>query len=104
MESSLVTTKGQIVIPKKIRDKYNFEVGVRVAFTETENGVLIQPLDKNYYSSKKGILPNIGTSSVWDWKQELRSSGAYRSEEPEFLLNDPPAPYKKPRSPKAPRK
>lgn len=104
MESSLVTTKGQIVIPKKIRDKYNFEVGVRVAFTETADGVLLQPLDKKYYASRKGILPNSHTSSVWDWKKELQAAEAYPSGQPAFILNEPTAPYKKVRQPKRAKK
>ena len=37
-----VTSKGQITIPKEIREKYNFHEGIRLVLTPTEHGVLLR--------------------------------------------------------------
>jgi AbrB family looped-hinge helix DNA binding protein len=60
METSVITTKGQIVIPSKIRYKYGMKKGVKVAFIEQNGKVLIQPLDKSYFESLAGILGTDG--------------------------------------------
>lgn len=40
---SMVQEKGQVTIPLEIRKKLGLKKGDRVAFVETENGVLISP-------------------------------------------------------------
>jgi AbrB family looped-hinge helix DNA binding protein len=42
--SSLITSKGQITIPSKLRKKFNLEGGKRVLFIETSDGILIKPV------------------------------------------------------------
>jgi AbrB family looped-hinge helix DNA binding protein len=42
--SSLITSKGQITIPSKLRKKFNLESGKRVLFIETSDGILIKPV------------------------------------------------------------
>jgi len=56
METSITTSKGQILIPKKIRNKYGIKSGVKVAFIETKDGLMIKPLDHAYFDSFVGIL------------------------------------------------
>jgi AbrB family looped-hinge helix DNA binding protein len=41
METSVLTTKGQLLIPKRLRNKYGIKSGVKVVFEETDKGVLI---------------------------------------------------------------
>jgi AbrB family looped-hinge helix DNA binding protein len=60
METSVVTTKGQIVVPSKIRQKYGMKKGMKVAFIEQNGKLVIQPLDKNYFESLAGILGTDG--------------------------------------------
>lgn len=60
METSVVTTKGQIVVPAKIRNKFGIKKGVKVAFIEQNGKLIIQPLDKNYFESLAGILGTEG--------------------------------------------
>ncbi len=45
METSMTNSRGQILIPMKIRTKYGFKSGVRVAFIETKDGLMIKPMD-----------------------------------------------------------
>jgi AbrB family looped-hinge helix DNA binding protein len=60
METSVVTVKGQIVVPVKIRRKYGIKKGTKIAFVEQNGKLIIQPLDKNYFESLSGILGTDG--------------------------------------------
>lgn len=55
-EVSTVTTKGQLVIPAKIRRKYAIREGTQVAFVEEENRLVLQPLTPEFVSSLRGSL------------------------------------------------
>ena len=55
-EVSTVTTKGQLVIPSKLRRKYSIREGTRVAFLEEENRIILQPLTPEFVSSLRGCL------------------------------------------------
>ena len=56
METSILTSKGQLLIPKRLRNKYGIKSGVKVVFEETDKGVLITPMNEQYFSSFAGIL------------------------------------------------
>jgi AbrB family looped-hinge helix DNA binding protein len=56
METSILTTKGQLLIPKRLRNKYGIKSGVKVVFEETDKGVLITPMNEQYFKSFAGIL------------------------------------------------
>ena len=49
METSILSTKGQLLIPKRIRNKYGIKSGVKVAFIETSEGVVLKPMDAAYF-------------------------------------------------------
>ncbi|HMR82421.1 MAG TPA: AbrB/MazE/SpoVT family DNA-binding domain-containing protein [Niabella sp.] len=56
METSTLTSKGQILIPKRLRAKYGIESGAKVLFEETPAGVLIKPMNEAFFKSFAGIL------------------------------------------------
>jgi AbrB family looped-hinge helix DNA binding protein len=60
METSILTTKGQLLIPKRIRNKYGIKSGVKVIFEETEKGVIIRPMNEEYFNSFRGIIKSTG--------------------------------------------
>lgn len=60
MESSIVTTKGQIVIPSKIRRKYNIKNGTKVHFYEEEGQIKIVPVTQEMIRENYGILGTKG--------------------------------------------
>jgi len=60
METSVVTVKGQIVVPAKIRRKFGIKKGTKIAFVEQNGKLMIQPLDKNYFECLAGILGTDG--------------------------------------------
>jgi len=53
---STVTTKGQLVIPSKLRRKYSIKEGTQVAFVEEENRLILQPLTPEFIRSLRGSL------------------------------------------------
>ena len=55
-EVSTVTTKGQLVIPSKLRRKYAIHKGTQVAFVEEENRLVLQPLTPEFIRSLRGSL------------------------------------------------
>jgi AbrB family looped-hinge helix DNA binding protein len=55
-EVSTVSTKGQIVIPSKLRRKYSIRKGTQVAFVENENCLVLQPLTPEFIRSLRGSL------------------------------------------------
>lgn len=60
MQTSVVTTKGQIVVPAKIRRKFGIKKGTKIAFIEQNGKLIIQPLDKSYFESLAGVLGTDG--------------------------------------------
>lgn len=60
METAIVSLKGQIIIPRKIRRKFGIKKGTKVAFIEQNGKLIIQPLDKSYFEGLAGILGTEG--------------------------------------------
>ena len=56
MATAMITSKGQITIPKSVRMKLKLEAGHRVEFIETDAGFLVKPATRDI-RSLKGILP-----------------------------------------------
>jgi AbrB family looped-hinge helix DNA binding protein len=56
MSIAKMLTKGQIVIPKEIREKMNIKPGDRVEVTATEKHVMISPIRKTFTESFKGAV------------------------------------------------
>jgi len=56
METSITTTKGQIVVPRKLRTKYGIKPGTKVAFIEKDGELIIRALNKAYFDSFSGLL------------------------------------------------
>jgi AbrB family looped-hinge helix DNA binding protein len=54
METSTLTSKGQLLIPKRIRNKYRIKAGVKVVFVETDEGLLIKAMDQEYFEQFAG--------------------------------------------------
>ena len=60
-DESTITKKGQITIPRKLRDEFNLKPGKKVFFVKSEDGVLIKPVVENV-RSLRGILNTEVTS------------------------------------------
>ncbi len=60
METSVVTSKGQIVIPSKLRKKYNIKNGTKIRFYESEGEIKMVPFTKELVRKNFGILGTNG--------------------------------------------
>ena len=55
MTTTIVTTKGQIVIPSRIRRHLNIKKGTKLCIIEKEDGIMLKPLTKEYFERMAGI-------------------------------------------------
>ncbi len=72
-EVSTVTTKGQLVIPSKLRRKFGIRKGTQVAFIEEDHRIILQPLTPEFIRSLRGSLkgePSALKLLLEDRKQE----------------------------------
>ncbi|HCE45494.1 MAG TPA: AbrB family transcriptional regulator [Lentisphaeria bacterium] len=56
MMISQVTSKGQLVIPSKLRKKYSITTGTKIVFEELDGKITIQPVTETFVNSLCGIL------------------------------------------------
>jgi len=56
METASVTSKGQLVIPARLRRRYGIKPGTKIRFIERDHEILIQPVTKEYIQSLCGLL------------------------------------------------
>ena len=56
MEASVVTLKGQVVIPKKIRALLHIKQGTQVYFEPRNGEIVLKPLTPEYFKQMAGIL------------------------------------------------
>lgn len=56
MSSATLTSKGQITLPKSVRDRLGLATGDRVEFVQTESGFLMRQVAGDI-TALKGVLP-----------------------------------------------
>lgn len=56
MNIMTVTTKGQIVIPARIRQKYGIKKGTRLCIEEHGDELILKPLTPEYLDKVAGVL------------------------------------------------
>ena len=64
MDKSVVTAKGQIVIPAKLRRKHGIKKGTKVSIYERGSEIGLQPLTDEYIRSMAGIGRNWGKGNL----------------------------------------
>ncbi len=55
-ETSYVTTKGQVVIPARLRRFFNIKQGTRVVFEQKKDGLMVRPITTETIDSLRGML------------------------------------------------
>jgi AbrB family looped-hinge helix DNA binding protein len=53
---TVVSSKGQIVIPAALRDKFGIEPGTRIAIHTEKDQIILQPITDDFISSLRGCL------------------------------------------------
>ena len=68
---SRVTSKGQVTIPKELRDRLGIGSGDEVVFEETDEGILLRKdVERNRFEKWRGVAET--DRSVEDRMRELR--------------------------------
>ena len=60
MDTVYFSVKGQIVIPRWLRKKFEIEKGTRACVLSTPQGILIKPVTRAYIKSLRGSLKGSG--------------------------------------------
>lgn len=56
MQTSTVTTKGQVVIPVQLRKKVGIKPGIKVFLEEKKGNIIIHPATPDFYERHYGLL------------------------------------------------
>ena len=56
MNTAYVTSKGQLVVPSRIRRRFGIKPGTRVNFVEEGERIIFQPVTKEYINSFCGVF------------------------------------------------
>lgn len=67
VDSVTFTTKGQIVIPRKLRKLFEIEEGTRATVENTPDGILIKPVTAALIRRGRGILKKGGRPLADEW-------------------------------------
>jgi len=63
MLTIVVTTKGQVVIPSRLRRKLNIKKGTKLSIEEKENEIVLKPLTAEFFERIAGVLHTKGKLS-----------------------------------------
>jgi antitoxin PrlF len=79
MPSASVTSKGQITLPKEIRDQLGVKTGDRVAFRQGDDGTIVVEAETTDLLTLKGaIRSRVRGVTVEDMKDAVRKQAAKR--------------------------
>ena len=56
MDAAYVTSKGQLVVPSRIRRRFGIKPGTRINFVEEGDRIIFQPVTPEYIDSFCGIF------------------------------------------------
>jgi AbrB family looped-hinge helix DNA binding protein len=59
-ETVYFSAKGQVVIPRRLREEFEIEKGTRACVESTPEGILIKPITARYIRSLRGSLKGSG--------------------------------------------
>ena len=69
IEMVTFSSKGQVVIPSKVRRQYGIEPGTQATVQNTEEGILIRPLTAALIRQGRGILGKGDTPLLQEWSE-----------------------------------
>jgi AbrB family looped-hinge helix DNA binding protein len=70
VETSTVTSKGQLVIPARLRRRFGIKKGTLISFIEDNGRIIVQPVTREFIRSLRGSLK--GEPSGLDYLLEER--------------------------------
>ena len=70
MTTTTITSKGQIVIPSRIRKHLKIKAGMRFVVQEQGHRIIVEPINERYFDQYAGILK--GTNATQELIKERR--------------------------------
>ena len=56
MNTAYVTSKGQLVVPSRLRRRFGIKPGTRINFLEEGDRIIFQPVTREYIRSFRGMF------------------------------------------------
>jgi AbrB family looped-hinge helix DNA binding protein len=78
VESTKLSSKGQVIIPKHIRSSYHWETGQELIVIDTGSGILLkpkEPLSKSKLNDVAGCLRYTGAAKTIDEMNDAVAKG-----------------------------
>ncbi|MGH9782947.1 MAG: AbrB/MazE/SpoVT family DNA-binding domain-containing protein [Terriglobia bacterium] len=72
MKKSVVTAKGQVVIPARLRRKYGIKKGTPVSVSDRNGEIVLQPLTDEFIRSLAGIAKTWGKGDLLKTLREFK--------------------------------
>lgn len=72
MTTTVVTTKGQIVIPAVLRMRHNIRKGSRLFVEEKGDAIILRPVTASYFDRFAGVLPTKGKLTMTLLKERVK--------------------------------
>jgi AbrB family looped-hinge helix DNA binding protein len=77
IETVWFTTKGQIVIPLRLRKQFDIEDGTKAVIQATPDGILLKPMTAALIKRGRGILKRTGSKPLTeDWAEHKKQERA----------------------------
>ena len=76
-----VSQKGQVVIPKSLRDKFGIKEGEEVLVEESKKGILVMKTEGNPLKAMVGLFERKTTKSSVDLVHDIRKESEARVKE-----------------------
>ena len=67
-----VSSKGQMVIPVAVRERYHITSGSRVEVLDTGQEIVLVPVPKNAFRASRGMLRGYSVREFLRWRKEER--------------------------------
>lgn len=80
MGKAKVSPKGQVVIPKPLRDKYGIKEGEEVLVEESRRGILVMKKEENPLKMMVGLFEGKMSKSSTELVREIREESEARIE------------------------
>lgn len=75
MTTTIVTTKGQIVIPAQIRRRLNIKEGTKLYVEVRDDELILKAVTPAYFEKIAGVLPTKGKLSKRLLEERIRDKG-----------------------------
>lgn len=75
MSSATVTSKGQITLPKSVRERLGIEAGDRIEFVESEQGFVVVPATRDIRALKGIVGSSRKPVSLKEMNDAIRKMG-----------------------------